>query len=65
MSLDPKYFDNQYFKLIMQMVKEYYIKYEHTPTFATLEQLTKSEISSPMAQKMVLDMLSEVKEVTN
>jgi len=60
--LDPKYFDNQYFKLIMQMVKEYYIKYEHAPTFATLDQLTKSEISSSMAQKMVLDMLSEVKE---
>ena len=60
--LDPKYFDNQYFKLIMQMIKEYYLKYEHSPTFATLEQLTKSEISSPMGQKMVLDMLSEVKE---
>lgn len=60
--LDPKYFDNQYFKLIMQMIKEYYIKYEHAPTFATLDQLTKSEISSSMAQKMVLDMLSEVKE---
>ena len=60
--LDPKYFDNQYFKLIMQMVKEYYIKYEHAPTFATLDQLTKSEISSSMAQKMVLDMLLEVKE---
>lgn len=60
--LDPKYFDNQYFKLMMQMVKEYYSKYEHAPTFATLEQLTKSEISSPMAQKMVLDTLTEVKE---
>lgn len=60
--IDPKYFDNQYFKLIMQMIKEYYSKYEHAPTFATLEQLTKSEISTPMAQKMVLDMLSEVKE---
>lgn len=60
--LDPKYFDNQYFKIIMQMVKEYYVKYEHTPTFATLEQLTKSEITSPMAQKMVFDMLNDVKE---
>src|SRR5210317_837984 len=60
--LDPKYFDNQYFKIIMQMIKEYYVKYEHTPTFATLEQLTKSEISSPMAQKMVFDMLKDVKE---
>ena len=60
--MDPKYFDNQYFKLIMQMIKEYYVKYEHSPTFATLEQLTKSEISSAMAQKMVLDTISEVKE---
>jgi len=60
--LDPKYFDNQYFKIIMQMIREYYVKYEHTPTFATLEQLTKSEITSPMAQKMVFDMLNDVKE---
>ena len=60
--LDPKYFDNQYFKIIMQMIKEYYVKYEHTPTFATLEQLTKSEITSPMAQKMVFDMLKDVKD---
>ena len=60
--IDPKYFDNKYFKIIMQMIKEYYTKYEHTPSFATLEQLTKSEITSPMAQKMVFDMLNEVKE---
>lgn len=60
--LDPKYFDNQYFRLIMQMVKEYYGKYEHVPNFDTLEQLTKSEITSPMAQKMVLDMLQQVKD---
>ena len=39
------------------MIKEYYLKYEHIPTFNTIEQLTKSEISSPMAQKNILDML--------
>jgi replicative DNA helicase len=60
--LDPKYFDNQYFRLIMQMIREYYIKYEHAPTYNTLEQMSKSEISSPMAQKMVMDMLEQVKE---
>ena len=60
--LDPKYFDNQYFRLIMQMIREYYVKYEHAPTFNTLDQLTKSEITSPMAQKMVMDMLEQVKE---
>ena len=58
--IDPKYFDNQYFKLIIQMTKEYYHKYEHAPSFSTLEQITKSEVSSPMAQKMVLDMITQV-----
>ena len=60
--IEPKYFDNQYFKLIMQIMKEYYKKYEHTPSYNTLEQLVKSEVSSPMAQKMVLDMIDQVKE---
>lgn len=63
--LEPKYFDNQYFKLIMQMTKEYYHKYEHAPSFSTLEQITKSEVSSPMAQKMVLDMINQVSETAN
>lgn len=59
--IDPHYFDNQYFRLICQMIKEYYTKYEHTPTFDTLEQLAKSEITSPMAQKSVLDMIEQIK----
>ena len=63
--IEPKYFDNQYFKLIMQMIKEYYINYEHTPSFVTLEQITKSEVASPMGQKMILDMLQQVKESSN
>jgi len=63
--IDPHYFDNQYFKIICQMIKEYYTKYEHTPTFDTLEQLTKSEISSPMAQKSILDTLMQVKNVSD
>ena len=46
----------------MQIIKEYYIKYEHTPSYNTLEQLIKSEVSSPMAQKMVLDMVEQIKE---
>jgi replicative DNA helicase len=63
--IDPQYFDNQYFKIICQMIKEYYLKYEHIPTFNTIEQLTKSEISSPMAQKNILDTLEQVKNVSD
>ena len=34
--LDSVYFDNKYFKIIIQMVKEYHKKYETTPSFDTL-----------------------------
>ena len=63
--IEPQYFDNQYFKIICQMIREYYTKYEHTPTFNTLEQLTKSEISSPMAQKSILDTIDQLREVSD
>jgi replicative DNA helicase len=46
----------------MQIIKEYYIKYEHAPSFNTLEQLIKSEITSPMTQKMVIDTLEDVQK---
>ena len=60
--LDSKYFDNQYFKIIVQMIKEYYKKYESVPSFDTLDQLTRSEISSETARKIVQDTLIQIKE---
>jgi replicative DNA helicase len=62
--LDSKYFDNQYFKIITQMIKEYYVKYESVPTFETLDQLTRSEISSDSARKIVLDTLTQIRDVS-
>jgi len=58
--LDPGYFDNKYFKLIVQMVREYYQKYQSTPGFETLEQIAKAEISVELALKIVLDTLKQV-----
>jgi replicative DNA helicase len=62
--IQAKYFDNQYFKLIMQLIKEYYEKYQSTPTFDGLEQLTTLEISSEMARKYIFDILKEVKDAS-
>jgi replicative DNA helicase len=63
-SIQSKYFDNQYFKLIMQMMKEYYDKYQSIPSFEGIEQLTQMEISSEMAKKCVIDMLRDIKEAS-
>ena len=42
--IEPNYFENKYFKIIIQMVKEYYSKYQNTPSFETLNQITRSEL---------------------
>ncbi len=60
--IQTNYFENKYFKLITQMVKEYYNKYEHTPSFETLEQITKAELQQESASKIVLDTLGKIKE---
>jgi len=59
--IEVDYFENKYFKLIIQMIKEYYSKYEHTPTFDTLEQITKSELQQEKASKIVIDTLNKIK----
>mgnify|MGYP000091217674 CR=1 FL=1 len=61
--LEVNYFESKYFKLIVQMVKEYYVKYEHTPTFDTLEQITKSELQQELASKIVIDTIKKIKDV--
>jgi len=58
--IEPIYFENKYYKIILQMVKEYYKKYENTPSFSTLEQITKSELSEGAASKIVLDTIKNI-----
>jgi replicative DNA helicase len=59
--IENNYFENKYFKIIIQMVKEYYKKYDHTPSFDTLEQVAKSELQQETAVKVVLDTVKKIK----
>jgi len=61
--IENSYFENKYFKIIIQMVKEYYKKFDHTPSFETLEQVTKSELQQEIASKIVLDTIKKIKDV--
>ena len=63
-AITPKYFDNQYFRLIMQLIKEYYEKYQTAPSFDAIDQLTRIEISSEMARKNVFDMIKDIKDAS-
>lgn len=59
---ESSYFENKYFKIIIQMIKEYHTKYEHIPSFETLEQITKSEVKQELASKIVIDTIKNIKE---
>jgi replicative DNA helicase len=60
--IENDYFENKYFKIIIQMIREYYQKYDHIPSFETLEQITKSELQQGTASKIVLDMIKKIKD---
>ena len=59
--IENSYFENKYFKIIIQMIKEYHKKYDHTPSFDTLEQVAKSELQQETAVKVVLDTIKKIK----
>jgi replicative DNA helicase len=60
--IEPNYFDNKYFKIIIQMIKEYCKKWDSVPTFDTLEQITKSEFQQENVAKIVIDTIKKVKD---
>ena len=60
--IENNYFENKYFKIIIQMIREYYGKYDHTPSFETLDQITKSELQQEIASKIVLDTIKKIKD---
>ncbi len=62
--IEPNYFENKYFRLFVQMVKEYYSKFEHSPSFETIQQKAKSEISQELLLKITLDTISDIQNVT-
>jgi len=60
--IETNYFENKYFRIIIQMIKEYYVKYDHTPSFETLEQVAKSELQQEFAVKVLLDTIKKNKD---
>jgi replicative DNA helicase len=59
--IEPSHFENKYFKTILQMVKEYYKKYECSPSFETLEQISKSEFPQEMMLRILMDTIKQIK----
>ena len=61
-AIEPTYFDDQYCRLLMQLIKEYYNKYESVPTHDALDQLIRIEVSNETAKEYLKDTVKKLKE---
>lgn len=59
-----KYFDNEYFRLIIATVKDYYESFEKIPTWDTLETILKVEIKDKITQDYVFEIVKEIRDLT-
>ena len=58
--IEPTHFENKYFKTLLQLVKEYYSKYDCTPSFETLSQMVKSEFPQELMLKILNDTINSI-----
>lgn len=63
--MSPSYFENKYYKIIIQLTKEYNKKYSEIPSFDILAQMAKSDISVEIMLKIALDTLDLIKNVVS
>ena len=48
--IDPNYFDNEYMRLVVAYIKDYYEKYETIPSYETIFNIVKSEVRREIAK---------------
>lgn len=58
-----KYFDNEYFRLIIATVKDYFESFEKIPNWGTLETILKVEIKDKITQDYVFEITKEIKNL--
>lgn len=59
-----KYFDNEYFRLIIVTVKDYYERFEKIPAWDTLETILKVEIKDKITQDYVFEITKEIRNLS-
>jgi len=55
--IDPNYFDNEYMRLVVASVKNYYEKYETIPSYDTIFNLIKTEVRREIARESANELI--------
>ncbi len=57
------YFDNEYFRLLIVTIKDYYDRFDKVPEWDTLETVLKMEISDTVTQDYIFAITKEVRDL--
>jgi replicative DNA helicase len=58
-----KYFDNEYFRLIIATIKDYFERFEKIPAWDTLETILRVEIKDKITQEYVFEITKEIRNL--
>lgn len=61
--IHAKYFENEYFRLIIASVKDYHEKFEKIPTWDTLETIFRIEIKDQVTRDYVFELVKEIRDL--
>ena len=63
--IDANYFDNEYMRMIVASLKDYYEKYETIPSYETIFNIIQSEVRREIARESATELVKEVRESDN
>jgi replicative DNA helicase len=61
--IHAKYFDNEYFRLIIATIKDYHDRFEKVPTWDTLETMLKVEVKDKITRDYVFEITKEIRDL--
>ena len=62
--IHAQYFDNEYFRLIIVSIKDYYERFDKIPEWDTLETVLKMEIKDTVTKDYVFSICKEIRDLT-
>lgn len=61
--IHAKYFDNEYFRLLVVHIKDYYEKFEKVPNWDTLETIVRLEVKDQITRDYLFEMIKEIQNL--
>jgi replicative DNA helicase len=61
--LHANYFDNEYFRLIVATIKDYFERFEKIPTWDTLETILTIEIKDKITQDYLFELIKQIRDL--